>query len=59
MSIQNQINCITAQLRQERETRNKLSDSSLCDGRKEQIIEKRKSEVRRRHGLSMDDNIKI
>ena len=57
--LQNQINCITAQLRAERDTRNTLNDTFLSEGRKDQIIEKRKAQERRNHGLSLDDNIRI
>ena len=57
--LQNQINCIVSQIKQERETSKLLEDSYLSEGRKEQIIEKRKAEVRRRYGMSMDDNIRI
>ena len=58
-NLQNQINCIVAQLRAEREARNTLSDTYLSEGRKEQIIEKRKAQERRNFGLSLDDNIRI
>lgn len=57
--LQNQINCITAQLRAECDTRNTLNDTFLSEGRKDQIIEKRKAQERRNHGLSLDDNIRI
>ena len=61
--LQNQINCIAAQLRAERETRQLLNDmpfhSTLSESRKEQIVEQRKAQERRRFGLTLDDNIRI
>ena len=47
------------QLKQEKETKKLLDNTLLSESRKEQIIEKRKADVRRRFGLSMDDDIKI
>lgn len=57
--LQNQINCLAAQLRAEKETRKTLDSLNLSEGRKEQIIENRKAEERRRFGLTLDDNIRI
>jgi hypothetical protein len=56
---ENKLRCVVAQFKQEKETKQLLDDTYLSEGRKEQIIEKRKADVRRRYGLSMDDDIKI
>ena len=53
------LECVVAQLKQERETAKILENLNLNDGRKEQILEKRRADVRARYGLSMDDSIKI
>lgn len=56
---ENKLRCVVAQLKQEKETRDLLDNTLLSEGRKEQIVEKRKADVRRRFGMSMDDDIKI
>jgi hypothetical protein len=56
---ENKLRCIVEQLKQEKRTKEILDNTLLSDGRKEQIIDKRKAEVRRNFGLSMDKNIKI
>jgi hypothetical protein len=55
----NEIRCVVEQIRVERETRKTLSDSYMSESRKEQIIENRKGQVRRRYGCSMDDSLKV
>ena len=55
----NELDCVISQFKQEMETRQLLQDTNLCRGRVEQIVEKRKAEVRREYGQSMNDNIKI
>lgn len=57
--VRREIRCVVKQIRAERETRNLLSDSHMPESRKEQIIEKRKGEVRRRYGCSMDDSLRV
>ena len=54
--LNRKIDCLIAQMRQEKETR--LLLNNMSDGRTEQIVEKRKAEVRARYGLSMDDSMK-
>ena len=56
---ENKLKCVVTQLKQEKETKKLLDNTLLSESRKEQIIEKRKADVRRRFGLSMDDDIKI
>ncbi len=56
---QQRLDCLIAQLQQETKTRNILSAMNASDGRAEQMVEKRKAEIRSRYGLSMDDSIKI
>jgi len=56
---ENKLRCVVTQLKQEKETKKLLDNTLLSESRKEQIIEKRKADVRRRFGLSMDDDIKI
>ena len=55
----NELRCVVAQIRQERETRETLKDSYLSEGRKKQIIENSKGQIRRRYGVSMDDSLKV
>jgi hypothetical protein len=57
--MNNELDCIIRQLKQEIETRQFLSDTNLCQGRIDQIVEKRKSEIRRRCDQSMNDDVKI
>ena len=59
MENERKLKCVVAQIRQEKETRGLLDNSHISESRKEQIVEKRKADVRRRYGLSMDDDIKI
>jgi len=56
---ENKLRCVVTQLKQEKETKKLLDNTLLSESRKEQIIEKCKADVRRRFGLSMDDDIKI
>jgi len=57
--MENKLSCVIAQIKQEKETNKILEDSLLSDSRKEQIIEKRKADIRRNFGLSMFDDVKI
>jgi hypothetical protein len=50
---ENKLRCVVAQLKQEKETKKLLDNTFLSESRKEQIVEKRKADVRRRFGLSM------
>ena len=59
MDSGNELRCVVAQIRAERETRESLSALSMTDGRKEQIVERRKGEARRRYGCSMDDSLRV
>lgn len=54
-----EIRCVVSQIKAERETRQRLSDTNLSEGRKEQIVEKRKAQERRKYGMSMDDGLKV
>ena len=56
---ENKFRCVVTQLKQEKETRDLLDNTLLSESRKEQIIEKRKADVRRRFGMSMNSDIKI
>jgi hypothetical protein len=54
------LECVLDQIRQEKESRELLdSNPYMCEGRKEQIIEKRKAQIRRQYGYSMDKNMRI
>ena len=57
--LEKKLMCVVDQLRQERETIKTLEGLNLNDGRKDQIIEKRLAQVRRNHGMTLDDSIRI
>jgi len=59
MDTGNELRCVVAQIKADRKTRETLRYSGLSDGRKEQIIEKRKAQERRIYGCSMDDSLKV
>ena len=59
MGYENELRCVVTQIKKERKTRVLLDNTFLSEGRKEQIVEKRKAQVRRQYGCSMDSSLKI
>lgn len=53
------LSCIVEQLKTERQTERDLEGLNLSQGRKEQIMQNRLGEVRRRYGseMCMDDSV--